>query len=58
MIEEIVKTGKAQEKCQLYFLNAPCGMTGNGIFLFLIVTLNWGKIEIVQIPGHCCPETI
>ena len=33
-------------------------MTGNGIFLFLIVTLNGGKIEIVQIPGHCCPETI
>ena len=26
-------------------------MTGKGIFLFLIVTLNWGKIEIVQIPG-------
>lgn len=51
MIEEIVKTGKAQEKCWLYILNAQCGMTRNGIFLFLIVTMNWGKLRLSKFPG-------
>ena len=43
MIEKIVKTGKAQEKCQLYILNAQCGMTGNGIFFIFNCDIELGK---------------